>query len=1506
MRRLVSLLAIIVLAAARISGVAAAQQRPVQPLAGGGGGGEGDQVPPIIEFFGGAYTIQTPPITIHWCDNVSLNASSRWIKVNGVDRTSAFTYTADTGCTSTKLSTSNSVTLDPGSNTIEAYICDGAGNCTTETFNISYNAQPTPSLSLAPHRGDLVDYARCASACFAATQALSTVPYFTLNTPRNVTLVYNSDAANPRPFIHVDVTHAGDQYNLPTAFYLRLRKADQTYVTFLNGETTLRFTPLAGAALRLSGQFDAIANGMSATRSYPVTVVVGADYGGTLRETSQATRVMVVNEPAGVARGWTVAGFQRIAWTESDGSVLIVEGDGSATYFQKSGGTFTSPAGDFTRLITGGPVPFAQYTRYYPDSTRVTFINGYPSEISDRFGNLTTFLGTYVNGVLVPQRISDPTETQSNLRRITFVYDANGLDYIQDAFGRITQVTVDANRNLLTFKDPDGDSTRFTYDSTGLRTATDRLGATSTLAYHILSGRNTGRVLSVTSPTVAIFGQGTISLVDSAWSWQTRSTPYAATASTAFTSVRADSVRATVWDAGGHASAFTVNALGQPLRAMGLLGDTVTANFNSAGQPTQVVDRLGVTSSFTYASGFLTQSTVAGAVMNYRNGGWGLADSIWGNGTAQRLFINNAAGGRVDSVRIGGRAGVHDTLQTVTHYQYDTRGRVLIARDNVRDSGAVTPHLLEQHWYNGPEGNLSKDSLPTSATVTYGYDGYGRPTTVTQSGLPARTVEYDAVNRVTRSWDGVNPDPTRYGYGRQLQGGLVTDTVVDPAGNIYRFTRNALGWVVAQTDPGGRSDSVQYDRDGLVRRSRNRRGQVDTLTYDALHRLTRRSGTANDSARYDYSTDGRRLYSWSAAASDTTFLSAQQRVDSVRIWLAVPGSSARLYRLTHTYTGDGRPLTTSVLGTYTGLARAYGWRANVGVLDSLKFGSTWTRFTYNPDLQATVTRFSVSDSISHRFVEPHRSAVLRSPGLNQDYSYDQRGRITVAGIPGAQWQSYAYDSLGHLSRTRFEQNQTDCTWDPQFGFQCTSGTLDSTHTFRYDPVGNRDTTVTPAGTTTGTYAAGNRIQTFAGCSYSTDSTGNVTARTSCADSSRFWWSPGGRLDSLKVGARRLRFAYDAAGRLVRRDSASYTAAFQVQSYFLWDGDNLVAELNATGSWPIAEYSYYPGGLDNLHATYVYPSGTFYAHTDAMGNVRALANSNGQVKRTYNYDEWGRLQATSGDSLPFNNADRVRWKGALWMGPDVDLYYMRNRWYEPRTGRFLSEDPIGLDGGINQYVFAGGDPINHSDPTGLDPWRCTRYGTEYTWTRTWSDGRVEQRTWVEWDYEICEDLGGVTPTGRAGGGGAPTVRRELRQRPPTNEELNRMCYLALRELAVDLVFNRLGGFVEGIGRTVGGWLQLGEASNMLTRETRRAYYGTISAERRGAAAALATEQGRQAYAEMAGGAGQTIIGAADAAHTLVSEQSTLGKVIDLAAPVPIGPGGRAMAACVLEPMNNMYR
>ncbi len=67
-------------------------------------------------------------------------------------------------------------------------------------------------------------------------------------------------------------------------------------------------------------------------------------------------------------------------------------------------------------------------------------------------------------------------------------------------------------------------------------------------------------------------------------------------------------------------------------------------------------------------------------------------------------------------------------------------------------------------------------------------------------------------------------------------------------------------------------------------------------------------------------------------------------------------------------------------------------------------------------------------------------------------------------------------------------------------------------------------------------------------------------------------------------------------------------------------------------------------------------------------------------------------------------ERQTWYGSLIeeKTDDSGLMYMRNRYYNPATGIFTQEDPIGIAGGLNTYGFAGSDPATYSDPFGLCP------------------------------------------------------------------------------------------------------------------------------------------------------------------------------------------------------------
>ena len=93
-------------------------------------------------------------------------------------------------------------------------------------------------------------------------------------------------------------------------------------------------------------------------------------------------------------------------------------------------------------------------------------------------------------------------------------------------------------------------------------------------------------------------------------------------------------------------------------------------------------------------------------------------------------------------------------------------------------------------------------------------------------------------------------------------------------------------------------------------------------------------------------------------------------------------------------------------------------------------------------------------------------------------------------------------------------------------------------------------------------------------------------------------------------------------------------------------------------------------------------------------MSALSSGTSQAEAIYEYGAWGDLTAAV-EGVP---ANRARFKGALWMGPELDLYYMRARWYGPKEGRFWSEDPLMPPG--NRYSFGGNNPVTNADPTGL--------------------------------------------------------------------------------------------------------------------------------------------------------------------------------------------------------------
>ncbi|MCX4729508.1 polymorphic toxin-type HINT domain-containing protein [Streptomyces sp. NBC_01363] len=100
-------------------------------------------------------------------------------------------------------------------------------------------------------------------------------------------------------------------------------------------------------------------------------------------------------------------------------------------------------------------------------------------------------------------------------------------------------------------------------------------------------------------------------------------------------------------------------------------------------------------------------------------------------------------------------------------------------------------------------------------------------------------------------------------------------------------------------------------------------------------------------------------------------------------------------------------------------------------------------------------------------------------------------------------------------------------------------------------------------------------------------------------------------------------------------------------------------------------------------------------TDALGSVIGLANSDGTIATKYAYDPNGQATATgTASSNPYTFTGRE--------SDGTGLLYYRDRYYDPETGRFISQDPIGQAGGTNLYQYALSSPTTYTDPTGDNP------------------------------------------------------------------------------------------------------------------------------------------------------------------------------------------------------------
>lgn len=1184
------------------------------------------------------------------------------------------------------------------------------------------NVTSSLAVSTAFMNNDDQDLSVCAAACFAVTAAHGTAPYYTLGAPRSLTLAYNSDRAVPQPFVYGDVTVSSPPATV-TGYLLEV-KYHAVDLPFTNHETVLHFqgTSSPTTPYRLAGQLDLSSY---ATGAYPVQVVVTAQYANGATDVTVAnTQLLIVNtQGSSIAKGWSVAGLQRRSAQQEGGGYVVDEGNGSASYFPGAG----TSAADHSVLSVSGSV----WTRTYLDGSSVQYdASGLMTAAVDQLGFQTKYqYDTSAAGVVRLRNVFEPLR-ENNISPtapyLSLTYDNSdyGLSQISEVgttIPRSTSVTVGANHLLTGIVDPDGHSEAYGYDGSGrLDSVTDRRGNTTTYAYD-----GAGKLAQITAPAVPLdAGNGAAtspqSPITRVSAWQSVGVPLVATASAPAAVIWPDTVSGRLSDPAGNVTAFTVNRWGAPATTTDPLGQQTAVTY-SGKDPVTVQHPDGSVDQYTYdgSDRVITAQAAGDSVTYVHYNAASQVDSIWGHSVVATYYTYNT-----DNTL----ARVSDASGVSVNYAYNARKQVTSATDN---AGHVT-----SYGYDAVFANRDSTTVEGNRTTSVTMDEYGRAAASSAPGMATVTTTYDDVNRAIQVTQGSRP-PTVLTYD-----GLVRTDVQDANGNVTHTDFDALGRPTARRDAGGATETFRYDIAGRMTSWTNRRGDVMTYAYDNENRLTARTGRGiSDSL--SYSPDGNITVAWNTVERDSVFhvpsVAGRPGGDSTVTWV----NGAR-YRVLHGHMGalgmnDSTAISSSTAGVsfrnrYTYYASATAGTNVAGLATKIEDGFNTATPSYDTENLLTQLSNTTGTSTTPAYTTLHLpkwvtyNVAALNTAFGRSYHYDSTARFDAVGNPYAGTQQlFHYDAYGQLTGV---DAQTGCgggLQDLSSGYLLSCNAPSSVASFTYDNVGNR----TDLGAT---YYAGNRLGLFSGGWYKYDADGNVRQKYGVqyqgqpGHNQLFYWNPENRLDSLTYdGSVTVRYAYNALGQPVKKYRNG-----TLDRVWLWDGDALLAEFDGSNQ-RVADYQY--AGVDQPYGADVgatNQTGIQYHVQDALGNVIGTYNV-GTVAQTISYDPWG-MPSYSGDLT-----SRLMWKGLLWEGGPtntpsdvVGLYYMRGRWYDPQAGRFIQEDPLGVDGSLNLYGFAGDDPVNGSDPSGMDA------GTTCTWVTTYVAVSESDRTLVP---EITVDCGG---------------------------------------------------------------------------------------------------------------------------------------------------------------------
>ena len=803
--------------------------------------------------------------------------------------------------------------------------------------------------------------------------------------------------------------------------------------------------------------------------------------------------------------------------------------------------------------------------------------------------------------------------------------------------------------------DANGNTTTFGYDGNLRRTSVkDRLGNVTSVTFHQPSGYPasvTDAQNNTTTFTYAAQTQGSFTF------YNQTGVKFADGTSIGFTYDNSGNVL-TATDEAGKAATYSYNSRGQVVTATNTTGGTTKVAYNPDATTASVQDPTGnITANsydpakrvtgITFADGTSTSFT-------YDSDDRLLSSTDErGNTLKYKYDLNGNLVSVTDALNKTGTAkyDTDDLLSSVTNPAGNTSGRQY---DAVGNPSSATNGAGETYKYSYDALNrLTSIADPSGKGPSFSYDKEGRPISAADALSNVSTVTRDSLGRAVQATTPLNEV---FALGYDSLGRLTSTT--DPLSGVTSFSYDARGLLTGVTAPGGIAASYTRDDLGLLTSLTDPNGNTWTRKHDSAGRLTSEADPLGQTTSYVYDTRNR-------AKSITNPLgSIQMTYDSVGNLMQRKYSDATT--LNFTYDQDNR-----ITGG-GGVAIAYDAAARIissngltivrdgaGRISSITYAQGKTvGYTYDSrGLLAKVSDWA-GGSVTLIYDAVRRPVtVSRSNGITTQYTYDKDGRVTGIMESG------------------------------------TSSTLSSV-TLQRDALG-RVTSATrgipqlpaPAPGVLGlTYNAANQISA---ASY--DAMGRVTKdplRT-------YTWNLASELTGISGADAVVSFAYDDFGQRISRTPGGGASESYVVNYAT--GLPSIATVKSAGA-DQRYYVYLPDG-SLLYAIEAADNSRHFYHYDETGSTLFLTSDTGAITDSYGITAYGEtVNATGTTPNPFTWMGR--W-GVMQEG-STGLFYMRARYYDSMSARFLSRDPLRQAGPrvIDPYVYSNGNPESIADPTGL--------------------------------------------------------------------------------------------------------------------------------------------------------------------------------------------------------------